>query len=260
MVVHLNVQTDTVNKPHEKNLTSEQIMIKCKLCFYPLSSLDSYFCYDCLTRLPYITTHCESCGLPTNTQLDMCGHCQKQPFAFDHAFSPFEYKPPIQALIHQFKANQLANLKPLQAWLFSAYYHHFRHRKITGLIAIPSSRRSMIRRGHAPAQTLAQLLSQRTHIPVLPNVLSKRWLVPNQKQQTKRSRQTAHQFKFHIERLHAENQLPHRQRNSNQDHRILLIDDVMTTGGSANEAAKHLKAAGVHQVDLLTIARTPMNH
>ncbi|MFC3153523.1 ComF family protein [Litoribrevibacter euphylliae] len=222
----------------------------CRLCYFPLTTANAYFCTECTFTLPFITNYCSSCALPTNTPLTTCGHCQKTPYFFDNAFSLFEYTGQIQTLIHQFKANQLINLNQLQMWLFSAYYHKFNERKIDALIPIPSSIKSIIKRGHVPAQTLASLLSHRTSLPIHTNLFSKRWFTPSQKNRNKQSRKHSQQFKPHQQRIE---RLP-------KTSRILLIDDVMTTGESANEIARHLKAAGIQQVDVLTIARTPLKH
>lgn len=222
----------------------------CRLCYFPLNTANTYYCTECTHTLPFITTYCTSCALPTNTPLSLCGHCQKNPYAFDQAYSVFEYLGPIQTLIHQFKANRLADMTHLQMWLFSAFYHKFRQRKVNALVPIPSSLKSVIRRGHAPAQTLAALLSHRTGLPIYNHLFTKRWFTPSQKAQSKQSRKQSQQFKFH----------KHQLEKQSKALRVLLIDDVMTTGESANEAAQRLKEVGIDQVDVLTIARTPMKH
>jgi ComF family protein len=200
--------------------------------------------------LPFITHYCSGCALSTPVNINRCGRCQKTPFHFDHAFSLLEYKSLIRPLIHQFKSNQLVNLKPLQLWLFSAYYHHLQSPLATVIVPIPSSIPSTIKRGHMPAMRLAELLSELSGLAVCAKAFTKHWITPNQKQKSKQSRQQANQFKLHAQYL----------PQPREGYRVLLIDDVMTTGASANEAAKKLKNAGIAAVDLLTIARTPLNH
>jgi len=268
MADHLIVTTISVNPGQQSKLTSDYFldnavsMNHCQLCSIKLHTTDQLYCSDCLKQLPFIDTHCRSCAHPTHVDLAMCGYCQKKPFHFDRAFSIFKYHHPLRDLILQFKANKLPNPSQLHQWLFSAYYHQLEllpeqnqatsntRKSYDGIIAVPSGMIKTIKRGYVPSYLLAQELSKRTGIPFIPNVFTKRFFTPSQKRLTKGSRQKKNKFKYHQQAL---------KKLSNIE-KVLLIDDVMTTGASLNELAKTLKASGIQQVDALTIARTPRTH
>ncbi|WP_344794233.1 ComF family protein [Litoribacillus peritrichatus] len=223
-------------------------MNKCQLCLSRTNSSDQYFCYQCLPYLPFITKHCKKCALPTEVDLDVCGRCQTNPFDFDRAFSLFEYRYPMVHWIGSYKANKLTNLVQLEQWFYSAFYHQYHEQTIDAIIAIPSSPVKTLIRGEIPSYPLAQAIHKRTHIPFIRGVLSKDWSEQSQKSKSREARLSNHRFKLHEERL---------WRGSTQLDTVLLVDDVMTTGASLNEASKLLKKAGVGKVFTLTIARTP---
>jgi len=238
-------------------------MNHCQLCYAKLSTTDQIYCSECMPQLPFINNHCRCCAHPTHIDLEICGHCQKKPFHFDHAFSIFKYHYPIRPLVLQFKANNLPNPSQLHQWFFSAFYHQLaleshslKHEPIKpensydAIIAVPSGWIKTIKRGHVPSYQLAQKLSHKTGIPFLPNVFTKLLFTPSQKRLTKGSRQQKNKFRFNQQAL----------RHIPAPKKILLVDDVMTTGASLDELARTLKASGIEQVDVLTIARTPRTH
>jgi ComF family protein len=180
----------------------------------------------------------------------MCGQCQTSPPYFDQAYSLFSYQYPITQLVNKFKANQLSNHTQIQQWLLSLYLKQFHAQNIQAIITIPSSPFKTLKRGHQPAETLGNLLSQVTGIPLLTNVLRKRWLIKSQKSQSKAGREKQSKFVLNKAPL---TYLP-------KPSRILLIDDVMTTAASLNEASQLLKAKGIQEIYALTVARTPLKH
>ncbi len=220
----------------------------CFLCLIKLSNSKMSFCYDCQSHLPFIKDYCKSCALPTSTMLDMCGHCQSAPFSFDQAASIFEYEYPITHWLSRYKENKHNNTTQLEQWLFSAFYHKYNQFNIDAIFAIPSSPIKTIKRGETPSHPLARAIQSRSKIPFYPNVFSKSIFKSTQKSKNRSNRISSAHFQFHPQRI---------LKPIESLQSVLIVDDVMTTGASLNEASKILKAQGVKQVLTLTVARTP---
>ena len=187
---------------------------------------------------------CPRCGRLDSPAESPCGACQKRPPAFVTVHAPWRYREPLAAWVRAFKyANQpglertLAHLadQGLGGWL-AAY-------RIDALLAVPLHRRRLVERGYNQADRLAGLLARRHGLPRLRRGLS-------------RTRPTA-----------AQAALPDRQRRANvrgafrahparvRGRRIALVDDVLTSGATADAAAAALLEAGAAAVYVVAVAR-----
>ena len=187
---------------------------------------------------------CPRCGRPDSPAESPCGTCQRQPPRFVTVHAPWRYQEPVAGWIRRFKyANQLGLEQTLVdladeqlgGWLASY--------RIDALLAVPLHQRRLRERGYNQADRLARLLARRHRLPCL-----RRGLV--------RRRPTATQ-----------SALPDRRRRSNvrgafrakteavKGRRIALVDDVVTTGATADAAAAALLEAGAAAVYVVAVAR-----
>jgi len=189
---------------------------------------------------------CVSCRTPFQNPFPLdeegrCGLCRSGLRGFDSAYSFGAYDGPLRQLIHLFKYEKVQTLAgPLSDVLAAALP---RDQQFDFIAPAPLHWRRRWHRGFNQADLLARRLARRTGIPV---IRALRRLQPTQTQaglsNTARRRNVAKAFRV-------------RQGAAIEGKRILLVDDVMTTGSTGSACAAALKRAGAAKVALLTVAR-----
>ena len=206
----------------------------CPSCLAKPKALDAeYFCVQC--RAPFRSR------FPLDEQ-GRCALCRRGLRGFDAAYSFGFYEDELRELIHLFKYGRVQTLdKPLGALLALALP---RERTFDVIVPMPLYWRKRWRRGFNQAALLAHTISRRTHVPVL-NAL-------------RRVKDTAAQAGLTNakRRLNVSGAFRAKSPTGLSGKKVLLIDDVLTTGATAASCARALKAAGASEVTLLTLART----
>jgi ComF family protein len=225
---------------------------KCPFCGNPTGSFSpDRPCVSCLPRIKFFSSpRCPRCGLGFASPSDqdhLCSECLSAERLFGKARSLCPYEGVIVEIISRFKYGGVARLaKPLGILLAEYQDPEFPFSEIDLLIPVPLHTRRLRERGFNQSLLLARQVSQRRSIPL--NFTSLR-----------RSRQTQPQTQLSG---------PERQKNVRgafevrtaeavAGKRILLIDDVFTTGATVQECAKALLDARAKRVDVLTLARVP---
>ncbi|WP_232101483.1 ComF family protein [Gimesia panareensis] len=114
------------------------------------------------------------------------------------------------------------------------------------IIPVPLHWTSRLYRSHNPAGLIGEALSSRLQAKYDVNILAKRKRTPAQTSLTPSERRTNLRDAFRV-----------RRSRRIQDLRILLVDDVMTTGSTANAATRALLEAGAREINVAVIARAP---
>lgn len=161
---------------------------------------------------------------------------------FDAAYSYTSYAGRSRQLIHLFKYEGMRPLAgPLGRWLLRAFP---RESPFDRLVPVPMHWWKEFRRGFNQSQLLALELSRHTGIPVLPALRR----VRNSSVQAGLSRAER--------RRNVQGLFGAAPGVSVSGLRLMLIDDVLTSGVTANACAAALKKAGAVRVEILTLART----
>jgi len=201
----------------------------------------SFFCEDCvenLERLP--PAHCVLCAEPGVFPSRRCPRCATRPPPFARAFAPFAHDGPIARAIHQFKYEDHPELAPgLARLLISETTGLFS--KAMVVCAIPLHEARFRERKYDHAQLFARAVAQ----------LSERALV----HALTRWRATRRQVGLSEAGRELNVAGAFRASREIQKERVLLIDDVFTTGATARAAADALLEAGAQSVEVLTLAR-----
>lgn len=155
----------------------------------------------------------------------------------------YDYEPPIQNAVWRLKFNDEPDLAEIFGSEMACLFRKCELRA-DALVPVPSSRRKQKARGYSAPMLLAQQMGRELGIPVL-LVLEKVLETPDQHGLTRRERRVNLLGTFDVTDAQA-------VRNK----RILLVDDVFTTGSTLDECAKMLLAAGAEQCDALCFART----
>ena len=212
-------------------------------------------CPPCRLELPWIANPCQGCSLPLSevivgTEFPLCGQCLRSPPTFDHCIACFTFSRPIDKLIRDYKhrGHQIAGklLSSLLAnHLQRVYLQDSATRDGTGLPDIitpmPLHWSRLISRGFNQAALIAAQVGSQLNIPVMQ--ISSRRYGARQQGATRVQRQKNVKGVFCV------------QKNPAGSH-IAIVDDVITTGSTANEFSSELKKAGAERVDIWAVART----
>ena len=208
-------------------------------------------CRECLKAPQPLSAEffCVSCRTPFQNAFPLdaegrCALCRHGLRGFDAAYCFGSYEGVLRELIHLYKYGRIQTLaRPLGALLAAALPRDVRFDVVT---PVPLHWRRQWQRGFNQSELLARTVARRCAIPV---IRALRRVLPTVAQaglsNTGRRQNVAAAFR-------------HRHApwvGTVEGKRILLIDDVMTTGSTAAACALALKRAGAVRVSLLTVAR-----
>ncbi len=172
----------------------------------------------------------------------MEGQISKNFQYLDEAWYLYPYKAPLKELLSRIKFSG-------ERWLIRLFEEDFKMRLLAlqgenhydALIPVPIDRYKLLNRQFNQSELLAKLLSKGTGLPVKTSILAKSKRTPAQSQLNKAERAVNLKGAFAI-------------KKNVLNKRFLLIDDIVTTGATAEEASRVLKLAGAKKVDILAIA------
>lgn len=215
----------------------------CLVCKTPGSD---YLCATCLEKIDIIEPPCcHKCGTPCDPAIYICAECREREFHFEFACSVGTYDGTLREAIHALKfACQELMARPLGELMARCYTTSGLPGKVDVAVPIPIHRSRLVDRGFNQSAEIARVFCKRVSLPMETNALVK----------TKKTRDQV--------------DLPENERFANvegafavsdpdpiQGKRVLIIDDVFTTGATVNEAAKTLRSAGASAVYAYTLAR-----
>lgn len=202
-------------------------------------------CDACVAEFAQPHPRCRTCALPLQAGLSQCGACLREPPPLDLCLAAVPYAFPWSKLMADFKFHEqpalagfFAHLVKATPWVEPAL------ESADLLLPMPLSRQRLQFRGYNQALVLArQLSAPKTRTDLLLRVTD----TPAQHILKRAERLTILNQAFAVDPLKV---------SAVKGARLLLVDDVMTTGASLYTAARVLKAAGATQVTGLVIART----
>jgi ComF family protein len=222
---------------------------ECRLCERPLENFSRIpVCPMCLGLPRGLEAQflCRGCRTPfvdhyPLDEEDLCEACRENSVNFDAVYAFGSYEGPLRKLVHLFKYGKVESLAgPLSRLLVRAMPENGR---FDVMIAMPMHWRKRWERGFNQAELLARPVAKRFGMKLSNNLRRKRYT----KSQAGLSE---------IERReNLKNSFSVKRPEEMAGKRVLLIDDVFTTGETLRSAAAALKSAGAAQVCALTLAR-----
>jgi ComF family protein len=197
-------------------------------------------CSACLARLePIAGRRCRVCSAPLLSEQETCLRCRETGYAFRAHYAVFEYRGAVKDLIYQYKFLNRRRIAPL----FARLLHRELQSRFPGLpvVPVPSRRRLGPAGGGHHLERIARLLERRHGVRVL-RVLRRKGRRPQKAlnlEERRRNIRGAVSFTGGA-------RLPYSQ--------VALLDDVFTTGATADECARVLLQAGIREVGVLTLA------
>lgn len=221
---------------------SQSLPSQCAICHaWPSQPL----CETCVAQFAQPVHRCTRCALPVPTGMRQCGACITDPPPLDQALAAVPYAYPWSALVVDFKFRQhtgwaasLATLMRSAPWVEPAL------ESAEVLVPMPLSRERLRQRGFNQALVLARALEP---AKVRADVLLRIQDTPPQSALPRKERLRSVQHAFAVEPLRAA---------SLKGRRVVLLDDVMTSGASLHAAASVVRQAGAAHITGLVFART----
>jgi len=220
----------------------------CTICGGSVRAGD-YLCNRCDAKTARIVApFCRQCSEPFEGSITnefTCANCAHRTIYFDAAVSAYRGRGIVREIIHEFKYGRQIYLRHLVArWLHAALDdERLRGSQFDIIVPVPLHATRLRERGFNQAALLAALLSAQTSISSKPVLQRVRYTTT----------QTALDRSERIENLH--NAFRLRKNADVRGFRVLLIDDVLTTGSTLSECARVLKRAGALSVHAATAAR-----
>lgn len=202
-------------------------------------------CNACVARFAQPATRCERCALRVPEGVAVCGACLRNPPALDACLAAVDYAYPWADALAEFKfrgdpgwTDPLGNLLRSTPWVEPAL------EAADIVVPVPLSTERMRERGFNQSALLAQQLAgAKTQTSTLLRLHATETQSALPRAQRLRNLRGA----FAVEPLHAA---------ALRGQRVVLVDDVMTTGATLEAAAQPLRQAGVAHITAIVLART----
>ena len=202
-------------------------------------------CEACVVRFAQPQPRCFTCALPVPEGVDRCGRCLREPAPLDHCLAAVSYGYPWSGLVTRFKFHgQPGWAGPLAALMRSAPWVEPALEDADLVLPMPLSPERLAERGFNQALELARALAPGK---VRPGLLLRVRNTPAQAELGLAARLLNVRGAFAIEPL---------QATQLRGRRLVLVDDVMTSGASVYAAARTLREAGAAHITAIVLART----
>lgn len=217
---------------------------RCVLCGEKsgLAEEDTGACASCLQRIQRPDVCCPSCAHPVTDEMQLCPICRNQSFSFSAVCAVTLYRGTVKKTIHQYKYRGCKDLAQPLGKLMAMQIVRCRWPVFHAVVPVPLHREKLLLRGYDQALLLAQVVASELELPVEQLLLRERPTFTQTKLDANgRWTNVAGAFKVVI--------------NEEVPQRVLLIDDLLTTGATAHFAGEALLHAGVSQVFVAVVGR-----
>lgn len=222
----------------------------CQFCLEPLEETDiGVICPACLGKAKWIEPpFCRRCALPFSGKLTEpfdCGYCHKLRFHFTRAIAACRAEGIVRDCIHRFKYHrQMYFEQHLAGWLIAAGQRWIDWTQVDAIVPVPLFPRKQRQREFNQAECLSRALARAVHVPVAARSL-------------RRVKETSTQTRLDAEsrRANVRDAFTARPGPELEGKRLVLVDDVFTTGATLDACARILRQEGARDVIALTVAR-----
>jgi ComF family protein len=215
-------------------------IIPCAICKLP-SSLS--ICKHCSNELEINhTPYCKYCAKPNFT---ICPDCSNKPPVFSHTYCKYLYSMPLNKMLHQLKYKKDKTNTWALGYLLANVLFEVKT-DTNFIIPMPISQQRQKERGFNQVDELLKYYQiYFKHLPIRDNIVQKIIDTPHQSNLSLHDRINLQQNAYHVNK-----------KNDVQNKNILIVDDVLTSGNTANNLAIVLKNAGAKRVELCVLLRT----
>ena len=200
-------------------------------------------CSACWSQIKkYTGPSCAICALPmVSEHARICGQCMQKAPPFSRVIAYGLYDGVLAEAIHQFKFHRVRRLsRPLGNLLLDLDMPD-----ADGIIPVPLRKKGLIERGFNQSLLISHIIAKRTGISLFTDSLRK-------------TKDTAPQIGLSARERLMNLKNAFEVQGNVTDLRLLLVDDVITTGATVRECSKMLLKAGAKEVTVLALARAPL--
>ncbi len=204
-----------------------------------------YFCEQCKDKLPFNDgLICQHCGRKVEAPTDYCFTCKGVLTSVDKSRSVFVYEKPISQMISKAKYfGRKYYLDIFAEYLSNLYFKNYFNADL--ITFVPMTEKAQKKRGYNQSKILAEQLSKIVNVPVFYGLEKKK---ETERQATLNKEQ---RLKNLVDAYKITD------KKSVKGKSVLIVDDVTTTGSTAEALSNKLKKAGATEVFLLTVASVP---
>ncbi len=200
-------------------------------------------CTGCAATLPRITIACPRCAAPlAAASTAACGVCQQHRLYFDAAQALFHYQPPVDRLIQNLKYHRQLSLARVLGSLLAEQLQAGAVPRPDILVPVPLHRTRLRERGYNQSLELARVVARRFNLPLATRAVRRVRATPPQTMLTSSERRRNVRDAFHT-------------ALDFSGKRVAIVDDVMTSGHTANALARCLRRAGAINIVVWVVAR-----
>lgn len=235
----------------------------CSRCQSPLKESNGALCEHCIAGLPRLTSRCQRCSVPLASD-SLCGSCQLRPPTYHRCISAFHYQSPVDNIILRLKNDPYTvEIKQLSAVLANCIATTYQQAQLPcpeTIIPLPLHWLKMTKRGFNQSHIISGLLVghlRREHninTEIRSDICQRIIMGQEQHLLSAKKRLISIKNAFAIEP-----ECPSGTKTL-AGLSVAVVDDVVTTGATANSLATALLRAGAAQVDIWSIARTSWNN
>ncbi len=229
----LSIETAGVNNFSEDDCSLREIFLE----------REQIICPRCAEELPWIEKACGRCGRPLEQGAGNCSYCRGAYLYFDDCCALSLYRGEVRRAVHLLKYHGKRPLAaPLGKLLSLKLARMPWISTVKCLVPVPLHPERLKLRGYNQSSLLAEVIGKELHLPVLEALV--------------RVRDTGSQTGFNkIQRRNNLRGAFECSRALEQGSHVLLVDDVLTSGATADEASFSLKRGGAARVSVAVLAR-----
>ncbi len=220
----------------------------CCLCGSRLQEGERVVCEDCWEKVkPLQGPFCPKCGYPIKPDVEGCLMCQQRGWSFHRVGVLSNFQSPVQQLVHllKYKGKRSVGTR-LGAMLSQVLQDRPQWQGADLIIPVPLHKSRLRERGYNQSLLVAKALSEKLQKPLRPELLMRK---RNTRSQTKLD------VAQRVENVSGAFQVNHPEEIWGR--RIILVDDVITTGATADACSRSLLDAGAKEVLVAAVA-TPV--
>ncbi|MGN1227199.1 MAG: ComF family protein [Christensenellales bacterium] len=217
--------------------------LSCYVCGCDLDKkTKTHICDKCKSTLPFINNPCNRCGKQLMKD-SYCHDCASLKAYYDKAVSVFEYDDVVANCVYRMKAKDERYLVEFMGYYMYCAFKNS-HLNADAIVCVPLHKKKLRKREYNQAYELLKVCNRKLQYEDLSEFLVQKRETREQKKMGARARFTSSRDKYKLIN----------GRKNFQGRKVLIIDDVFTTGATTNSIARLLKIAGAKSVYILTFA------
>ena len=225
-----------------KSLLHRLFPATCLLCLDPGQPPALDLCRGCEHDFPHNVPACIRCAMPVSAGGETCGSCLRRRRVYDAAFAPYRYEFPLDVLIHRFKYGGQIAIGRILGTLLARRLLERGRACVDAIVPVPLHAAREAKRGYNQAREIAMFTAELIGIPLEDRIARRPRATVEQTALPAAARKLNLRGAFEI-------------RASSVPLRVAIVDDVLTTGATAEALALALRRAGCRHTEVWTVAR-----